>query len=285
MSRELSFHRGTVRSQRLLGPHLRRLVIGGAGADGWRSSGVPDEAVLLVVPDPATGTLTFPCDYPGQDDYELTRWYTVRSYDAARDELTVDVVEHARGVVVDWARQALPGDEVGVSSVRHWYDRPDDAAWQLLLCDLTGLPAVGRILEERSAGLPTTVLVEVPEGADRIELPDVGADVHWKVNPGESRLLDLLLEHGLPDTPGYVFVAGEAGATRDVRRHLRHTLGLPAGRYHVIGYWRANSEEWVRRYEQARIDLRQIYAEAEARGVDAEELADEVDRRLLEAGL
>ena len=53
----------------------------------------------------------------------------------------------------------------------------------------------------------------------------------------------------LPSGPGYVWVAGEAKATRGVRKHLRHELKLPASAYKVIGYWTENAEAWRERYD------------------------------------
>ncbi|MYV97496.1 SIP domain-containing protein, partial [Streptomyces sp. SID3343] len=56
----------------------------------------------------------------------------------------------------------------------------------------------------------------------------------------------------LPAGPGYVWAAGETRALRDIRRHVRHELGLPARMYKVIGYWTHNEKEWDERY--ARLD-------------------------------
>lgn len=250
---------------------------------------MPDEAVLLVFPRP-DGTVVLPDAGAEGDPHAYTRWYTVRRYDAQRDEVTVDLAEHAEGLSVRWARSAAPGDPIGISSVSSWWKRPDDAGWQVLIGDLTALPAISRVLEERSEGLPTRVVVEVPGAADEQQLAaPQGAEIGWVHTPqGEpSQLESVARSLRLPAGPGYVYAAGEAGAARAVRRHLRHDRALPAGRYSVSGYWRDRSEEWMQRFRraEARLGLAELYARFEAADADKEALTDELDRRLDAAGL
>lgn len=284
MTRELSYFETTLRGSEQLTPHLRRIVLGGGDLDRWETSGTPDEAVLLVIPD-AAGVVDVPAEHNGHD-YSRCRWYTVRRFDAERREMTIDVVGHDVGLATRWARRAGVGDAIGISSARSWYARPADAAWQLLLGDITAVPAIGRILEEQSESVPTTVRIEIADPRDEVALP--GGDnisIEWVHNSGDSRLGELVRSADVPEGDGYTFVAGEAAATRDVRRYLRHECGLPAARYSVIGYWTARSEDWNRRLEQSGIDLAAIYEAGEAAGKDEEELADEVDRQLVAAGL
>lgn len=286
MARAFSYHHAYVVGLGWRTPHLRRLVIGGAGAAGWRGSGVPDESVLLVLPHPGSA-LRMPDEQDGGDP---TRWYTVRRYDAERDELTIDVADHPEGVMVRWTRSAAPGDPVGISSVSSWWDRPGSASWQVLLGDLTALPAISRVLEEQSTGIRTTAVLEVParEDEQRLEAPS-GAEIRWLHTPtGQpSRLPDVARSMVMPPGHGYVYAAGEAAAARAVRRHLRHERRLIAGSYSVSGYWRHRSEEWMQRFLAAeeRLGLAELYARFEAADADKEALTDEMDRRLDAAGL
>ncbi|MGH3425526.1 MAG: siderophore-interacting protein [Nocardioidaceae bacterium] len=288
MARELTYFRGEVRDRRELSAHLVRLVIGGDGIGGWVSSGVPDEALLVVVPEPGSTHLTMPDEVgDGDDPYERSRWYTVRRYDDRRHELTVDVVLHESGLATGWARDVRAGDAVGISSTHHWYARPANARWQVLCGDIVALPAIGRIIEQTPDHVRTLAYVEVPDLGDR--QPGLGAAVTWVHNPrlGDrgSELAGIVRGLRLPDGTGYVYVAGEASATRAVRKYLRHEAGLEKGSYGVVGYWRVRSEEWMRRYREARIDLESVYADGERNGTDPEQLSDEVDRRLDAAGL
>lgn len=285
MTRQLTYDTATLVRSEQLTPHLRRIVLDVSAMPEWHSSGVPDEALLLVIADPKTGEVDLPGEHNG-NNFERSRWYTVRRFDSESRELTIDVVGHDVGLATRWARRALPGDPVGVSSVRSWYDRPEDARWQLLVGDITALPAIGRMLEEQSASIPTIVRIEITDPRDQIDLPlRDGVQVEWVHNTGDSRLGELVRTAETPEGPGYTFAAGEAAATRAVRRYLRHELGQPASSYSVIGYWTARSEIWNRRLEESGVDLMAIYEAGEAAGKDEEELADEVDRQLVAAGL
>ena len=286
MARAFSYVPAYVVSLTWRTPHLRRVVIGGAGAAGWRASEVPDESVMLVLPQ-RDGALRMPDEQGGGDP---ARWYTVRRYDRRRDELSIDVADHPEGAMMRWTRSAAPGDPVGVASVSSWWSRPPNAAWQVLIGDLTALPAIARVLEEQSAGVPTSAVLEVPGAADeqRLDAPP-GTEIRWVHTPmGQpSGLADVARSLVLPTGPGYVYAAGEATAARALRRHLRHERGLTAGSYSVSGYWRHRCEEWMQRFRAAehRLGLAELYARFEAADADKEALTDELDRRLDAAGL
>ena len=285
MTRQLSYGTASLIRSTQLTPHLRRIVLDASAMPDWHSSGVPDEALLLVIADPNTGEVDLPGEHNGFN-YDRSRWYTVRRFDPESRELTIDVVGHDVGLATRWARRALPGDPVGVSSVRNWYDRPADAQWQLLVGDITAIPAIGRMIDEQCASTPTIVRIEIADPRDEIAFGEGdNVRVEWVHNAGESKLDELVRSADTPDGPGYTFAAGAAAATRAVRRYLRHELGQPARRYSVIGYWTARSEIWNRRLEESGIDLAAIYEAGAADGKDEEELADEVDRQLVAAGL
>jgi NADPH-dependent ferric siderophore reductase len=203
-----------VHSRTVLTDHLVRLTVG--DLPGFTSTGVPDEWVGLVV--------------PGQFQ---SRYYTVRSWDGA--ELVIDVVLHEHGLVTEWARTECVGDRVGISEPRGSFAPPEDAAWVVLVGDLTAAPAVARIAG--STPLPVSAWLEVPGGRP---LPSyVPAPVTWLESPadGGSRLAELVRGLEWPDGPGYFWMAGESAQMRDIRRILRHELGWESRRYDVMGYW------------------------------------------------
>ncbi len=97
--------------------HLVRLTLGGTGLAEFRSTGVPDEWVGLVV--------------PGQ--FQI-RYYTVRRFDDADDredgrELVIDVVVHEVGLVTEWASRDCVGEQVTITEPKASYAPPDDAEW------------------------------------------------------------------------------------------------------------------------------------------------------------
>lgn len=235
--------------------------------------GAPDEAVVLHFPLP-DGTR----DGTG-------RWYTIRRVAPDGRAITFDVVAHAGGVGAEWARRAAVGDELGVSRSARWFRRPDGCAWQVLVGDAAGVPAIARVVEESPPDLPTEVVVEVHDGDGAPPLPD-GTRVRTVVgDEGASRLEEIVRGLALPDGPGYLFVVGEAAATRGVRRYLRHELGLSAKRYKAVGYWNLDAEKLRARYEANQDRFAAAWADAEAAGGDDEEVQDRYERALTDAGL
>jgi NADPH-dependent ferric siderophore reductase len=90
---------------------------------------------------------------------EQGRNYSVRHHDG--DLIVIDVVLHARGAGTTWAAATRPGDRVGLDHARSWYRPEPTTDWQLLVADLSGLPAVARIIEELPHNIPATAILEV----------------------------------------------------------------------------------------------------------------------------
>lgn len=170
-----------------------------------------------------------------------------------------------------------------------WFARPAEVCWQVVVADVTGLPAVGRIVEDASRGMRTIAVVEIPNAADEQDIAGPGATVRWWHTPGlgrgQSRLAELARSIELPDGPGYVYVAGEAAATRAVRRYLRADLALPKGTYGVVGYWRHDTEAFQERLASSGIDAEALWLEAQQVTADEEQAVDLYEQRLDEAGV
>lgn len=277
-----------------LSPHLVRLVLTGPGLAGFESTGLPDEWVRLFPPRPGEQRLPMPrrdgAGWAWEGEQPEGRYYTVRDWDRGAGELTIDVVSHAAGIVTSWAQWGPVGDEVVVSSPRGSFAAPVDASWLWLVGDVTALPAIGRIVEQLPDGLPTRVLVEVPDATDQQPLVSrSGLDVTWVEHEpvhGEVSSLERVVRAApWPQGRGYFWMAGEAGQMRGLRKYLRHELQLPTPSYDVMGYWRFDAERWLRTYEAAKIDAQAIWAEGERRGQDTGEIWDRYEQALDRAGL
>ena len=275
MAQPLSYVPATVQRSRGVTPRLLRLELEWDAGHALRRCGRSDEALVLCVPD-AEGDLTVAP--------ERSRWYTVRAADDGLRRLTVDVVQHGGGAVSTWAAAARPGARCAVSSTMGWYTPPATTTRQLLVGDLTALPAMARIAAESAGRRSTRILAEVGDAADEAYLAGSPAEVtylHNRHQASGSRLAEAVRALGTVDTTGgYVYAAGETAAMRAVRRHLRHVLGLPREGYGVIGYWTVDADRWRALWDVHGDELAALYADVDAPGADREAVLDRYDRRL-----
>ncbi|MGF7124139.1 siderophore-interacting protein [Rhodococcus sp. BE178] len=294
-SNESPYYFATVSRVVRVTPNMQRITLAGGDLTRFTSSGDPDERLLVVFPPDGTDRPPAPepvgdgWDFPGTESPEM-RSYTVRRWDAATHEMDIDFAVHDGGAAVRWALQARPGQALGVTTASGWYRPPTESRWQLLIADMTALPAVVRIVEGLEPGTRVHVIAEVTTAADAQRL-DTAGDVtftwlHGTGNGvGPSALAAAARSWTPPDGPGYVWFAGEAGLSREVRRWVRHDLGWPSDRYDVIGYWRADKEAWTARYEQAREQIEAAQLAALTAGGDFDSVRDAVDAAMEQAGL
>ena len=155
---------------------------------------------------------------------------------------------------------------------------PADATRLLLAGDETAVPAICAIVESLPDGVRAHVLMEVPTSEDALNLAaPAGVRVTWlsRRSHGATAPRGLLLTRavmaavtelaaGLAPAPGaalddvdvdtgilwevpgesrgatgtYVWLAGEAGVVKGLRRHLVQEVGLPRTAVAFMGYWR-----------------------------------------------
>ncbi len=232
-------------------PHLVRVVLGGDGLAGFAPEHTDSYVKLLFPPPGASYAAPFDLDEVQErlprEQWPSTRTYTVRSWDAAAGELTVDVVVHGdEGVAGPWAVAARPGDTLQMFGPGGAYTPAADAGWHLLAGDETALPAISAALAALPAGARAEVFVEVAGPEEQQPLPGgPGVRVTW-VRRGRAPGVALVAAVVGADLPGgdvHAFVHGEAGAVRELRRFLRSGLGVPRERMSVSGYWRLGSTE------------------------------------------
>ncbi|MCW2622212.1 MAG: NADPH-dependent ferric siderophore reductase [Frankiales bacterium] len=227
-----------------VGAGLLRLTLGGPGLAGFESHTV-DEHVKLLFPDQLTGELRLPeqrgDDLSWPNPRPLSRDYSVRRFDGR--ELDVDVVSHPGGLASDWAAGAQVGDPVHLVGPLGGLIVPDRYPRYLLAGDLSAAPVIARWLETLPGTATGWAVVEVGAEAEQFDLTGPpGMDVHWAVrNDPEPGLGDALEREirALPVHPGdFVWIAGEAGQIRPLRRWARDELGLPRSAASVVGYWK-----------------------------------------------
>jgi len=239
-----------------LTPSLVRVVLGGDGLRDFAMPETTDTYVNLALPAPGA-TYAAPFE-PAQirDTYPKELWparrrYTVRAWDPAARELTLDFVVHGDlGVAGAWAASARPGDVVVFEGPSGGY-RPDPGAdWHLLVGDESALPAIAASLEAIPAGVPAVVRLLCDGPEHRLELTCPGRlDVEWLYRTGQDDdelLLSALRGLTFPAGEVHAFVHGEADEIRAIRRHLLTERGLGRADMSCSPYWRRTmtDEAW-----------------------------------------
>ncbi len=247
---------GEVRSTERLTPSMMRVVLGGGDLDEFAPSPYTDQYInAQFIPLGAPYTAPFDPDALEAIDAEYqprSRRYTVRRWDDDQRELTIDFVTHGdHGYAGPWAQQAQSGDCLQFKGPGGAYAPDPDAAWHLMAGDESALPAIGASLEALTPGARAVVLVVVDGPDDEIALTTPGdVSITWLHRRSAENPAALLPDAiaGLDFAPGPVdvFVHGEAGEVRVVRKHLLSERGIDKKKASISPYWRRTmtDEEW-----------------------------------------
>ncbi|MEV8226780.1 siderophore-interacting protein [Streptomyces sp. NPDC079167] len=231
----------------MVGAGLLRVTLGGQGTEGFEAH-APDEHVKMLFPD-EDGTLRLP-----ERNGTMLRWagsalrsrqYTVRRYDPVSGEIDIDIALHEGGLASDWAREARPGAVMHLAGPPGGLIVPNSYDRYLLAGDITALPAIARRLEELPGSARGWAFVEVHDAAQEIELssPD-GVEVTWLHRDGgpaeaDEAFVRAVTSVTVPEGERvYVWVAGEAGQIKPLRRWVRDELGLDRADHDITGYWK-----------------------------------------------
>ena len=194
-------------------PRMRRITFKGNGIKRFDTlSALHLQLLINLSAVSAQGWRQF--DFSGSgalQDAPVWRRYTVRSVDPARGTIDVDFFLHgSSGPGANWARQARPGDLVGVAGPSG--GGIAKANWYFLAGDETALPAIARILECLPATAQGIATIEVASERERQALAvPPGIAIEWLyrgnssdacphslLNALEAPFFPLWVSHGLP---------------------------------------------------------------------------------------
>ena len=246
------FRRVEVREVVELTPHMRRIVVGGPELEGFHS-GAPGDHIKMFFPNPDGEFITPKMgehgpEYPADKAPSPMRDYTPRHHDAAAGTLAIDFVVHGEGPASTWAENASAGDRIAFGGPRGSFVVADDFDHYVLAGDESALPAIARWLEEMPAGRKASVLVEIPEDADRQRLETrADAQVTWLPRNGvpaaQSDLLENALDALAPEGDTFWWVACEARRVRGIRKSIEGGRGVPKEWIRSTGYWKAGADD------------------------------------------
>ncbi|MGE4372815.1 MAG: siderophore-interacting protein [Xanthobacter sp.] len=210
-------------------PHMRRITFSCKDMDGFQSPSA-DDHIKLFLGHEANGE-------------ECMRDYTPRYYDLERKLLVIDFAMHETGVATNWARQAQSGMPLEIAGPRGSVIVPDDFDYYLLVGDETALPAIGRRLETMRPGVPVTVVclvqnaVEIQGFRTRADLNVIWLYRSEGKGDDATRFLKTLEGWCAPQGDGFVWIAAEAMAARDVKNYILNERGHNAQWLKSSGYW------------------------------------------------
>jgi NADPH-dependent ferric siderophore reductase len=250
-----------VRTRRL-GPSLVRVTFGGDELRGFHSDG-RDQSLSLFLPHPGQSGPVVPLElgdawWQGwrelpDDVRAVMRSYTLRALRRDPDEIDVDFVLHTpAGPASAWASRATVGDRVlvlgpAVADNRAIRFRPPEGTDLVVVWgDETAVPAATAVLESLPTGTRVRAWLEVPQAADIQDVAtEADAEITWLVrHDGAPMAVDAVRAARLPDAERpYVWIAGESGRVRALRRHFVRERGVDRRHVTFVGYWRQGMTE------------------------------------------
>ncbi|MGW5235853.1 siderophore-interacting protein [Streptomyces nodosus] len=264
-----------VRTRRL-GPSVVRVSFAGDDLRAFHSDG-HDQSLSLFLPHPGQSEPAVPVElgdawWQGwrelpDDIRAVMRSYTLRALRRDPDEIDIDFVLHGvepdaaapAGPASRWASRAAAGDRVVLlgPAVRDnraiRFRPPEDTDLVVIWADETAVPAASAILEQLPAGTRARVWLEAGHPDDvQDPVTEADAEITWLVHSGETpTALAALRNAELPAARApYIWLAGESGRVKELRRHVVGERGIDRRRVTFVGYWRRGlSEEQLRERE------------------------------------
>ncbi|MEM7615573.1 MAG: siderophore-interacting protein, partial [Pseudomonadota bacterium] len=174
----------------------------------------------------------------------VRRTYTVRKYDATRQELTIDFVAHGdEGPASRWAMAAKPGAFLGFAGPSAPKVTMFDADWYLVAADPSALPVAATALEAMPRDAKGVAILEITSEDDRqdIDMPE-GIEAHWLIHPDphvpSTAQEDFIRAMTWPEGRVQTCIAGESGVIRALRGYLANERHVPREDTYISGYWK-----------------------------------------------
>jgi NADPH-dependent ferric siderophore reductase len=226
---ELKRRKLVVKRVEQLPPGMVRVVLGGAELAGFTSLGFDDHVKLF---------------FPSATEGEARRDFTPRRFDADTGELWIDFFLHEAGPAAAWAAGVAEGHllEIGGPKGSSIID-PSDIDMHLLIGDETGLPAVGRRLEELPATARALVVVETEHGVERFALASSATvqtawvDRDHSATSAAAAIIGTLRRLDFPKAGCFAWIAHESGVARAIRAYLVEERGWDKRWIKAAGYW------------------------------------------------
>lgn len=223
-------------------PGMQRITLTYPGIAKAQSSGIHFRLMMPLEPGrapvwPVMGANGSPV-WPQGNDTLHARYVTIKEVRADVEEVDVDIVRHAGGLISEWAQHAQPGDQVGAMGPAGTTALPAVDTY-FLAADGTGMPAIARLLPGLPKDATGHLVVAAPPETDLPGyFPATGLEVH-QIAP---EVFDAFVTEQAPklatEQTGYALFLGEFAAAQTLRKHFKGTLGLDKDHQISVAYWR-----------------------------------------------
>ena len=224
---ELKFRNPVVKEIVDINPNMRRIILTGEDLKDFVSQSPADHIKLFFT----------------TENGEVMRDYTPRAFDNENGELTIDFALHEKGIATAWARNAKIGDSLKMGGPRGSLVVVGKPDWWLLIGDETAIPSIARRLEELGDDEFVKAIIAVQDESERIEFDTrANLDVSWIIRPdvlktNGSPYIDTIKSQQFANNDGYIWIATEAHAARQIRDYFLTECQYPPHAISAKGYW------------------------------------------------
>lgn len=175
------------------------------------------------------------------------RTYSIRAVRPQQGEIDIEFALHNhRGPAIDFARNAKPGDKIGISNPGGPKPMLPMADFYCFAGDPSSLPAIAALLESLPTDSQGHVFIRVATQADVIQLQKpAGVELTWTIG-GTEKTADLITQFCSllqPKNSTYFWLAGEDQLVVTLRRYLRRERECDRNQLYAVPYWREGSNE------------------------------------------
>lgn len=242
---ELRFRHIQVASKTNIAGNFWRIEFSGSDLAGFTSPGF-DDHIKVFFPATAGETPVLPqitdqgIVWP-DGLRPAARDYTPLAFDGV-SSLTLDFYIHQHGVASDWASQAQIGDSLIVGGPRGSLIVPTDYAFQLYVCDETGLPAFARRKQDaRAQQLHLFAYADQATGRDYLT-DTAGVNLNW-LGSGQMQLAQLsqltarLDQLAIPSEDYFIWLTGEGEFVKALSDYFTTQRGVNSDYVWAVAYW------------------------------------------------
>jgi len=243
----------TVKHKQWLTPHMLRIILSGDALSDFPTNFESGYVKLRFLSHELASSM---------NEKPLVRSYTVRAFDQAECELTIDFVSHGdNGPASAWALACSAGDKINIDGPGAAKLINMDADWFFLAGDMTALPAISVNLEKLP---PTTIgyaVIEVLSEEDKLPIyvPE-GVSVHWVINAHpdipNTLLVDKVRSMPWQDGEVSVWVASEFSTMKSCRQYFKIERKLNKNNMYISSYWKmGDTDEGHKKAKKIDADL------------------------------